>query len=71
MPAAMAGKDKQRRKRALLKIQGPFCYWCGNAVAAKALTLDHVIARSKGGVHAMTNLVLSCYECNQKRGAVG
>lgn len=30
-------------------------------------TVDHFIPLHKGGTHALTNLKVSCYECNSKK----
>ena len=34
-----------------------------------SLTIEHVRARSSGGVNAQTNLVAACAECNESRGS--
>ncbi len=43
------------------------CYWCGRK--AKKIHIDHITPVSKGGEHMMYNLVVSCSECNDKKGA--
>ena len=37
------------------------CVYCG----APATEIDHVIPVSRGGTHALSNLVASCTPCNQ------
>ncbi len=32
------------------------------------LTIDHIVPLSKGGTNNKHNLVVACYECNQKKG---
>lgn len=32
------------------------------------MTLDHVVALINGGTNDLSNLVLACYACNQKKG---
>jgi hypothetical protein len=41
------------------------CQYCG---ATKALTIDHVIPKSKGGKDTWDNLVVACSSCNSKKG---
>jgi 5-methylcytosine-specific restriction endonuclease McrA len=42
------------------------CQYCGTA--AKDLTVDHVIPRSKGGMHSWDNVVTACRHCNHRKG---
>lgn len=42
------------------------CWWCQNELAA-TFHLDHVIPVSKGGLHALNNLVAACPSCNLKK----
>jgi len=41
------------------------CQYCG---AKKALTLDHVIPKSKGGKTNWQNLITACHRCNTLKG---
>jgi 5-methylcytosine-specific restriction endonuclease McrA len=41
------------------------CQYCGST---RQLTIDHVIARSKGGKTSWTNLVTACNRCNVLKG---
>ncbi|MHA6247698.1 HNH endonuclease [Pontibacter sp. CAU 1760] len=41
------------------------CQYCG---AAKNLTLDHLMPRSRGGATAWQNLVTACSRCNSRKG---
>lgn len=50
------------------------CYLCGDVLSVgtpvnepKALTLDHIHPRSKGGSHASVNLKTCCRECNNRK----
>lgn len=45
---------------------GKVCHWCG---ASPRQSLDHVVAQSLGGPDADWNLVLSCADCNSRRGS--
>lgn len=59
---------RANNKRKLLKIYGPVCSYCQWTFKIKGLNLDHVKPKSKGGKTIITNLVLSCFECNNKKG---
>lgn len=45
------------------------CYWCRESLKNKKIHIDHYIPLSKGGEHTLTNLVVSCSVCNQKKSA--
>lgn len=61
--------DKHRR---LAERDGDRCFWCGfpflDGEPDAERTIDHVVARSRGGVGATANSVLCCPECNNKKG---
>ena len=59
---------KRRKLYALVKRDGTSCFWCGVQTQDGALTLDHLVPVSKGGSHHLSNLVLACQRCNEKRG---
>lgn len=43
------------------------CYYCGEHVGIKALTMDHLIPLARGGRSTRDNLVPCCKECNNKK----
>lgn len=43
------------------------CTYCGVALNAKNLTLDHVVPLEVGGVHGVSNLVPACRACNASK----
>lgn len=43
------------------------CYYCGKSIPGKAAHIDHVIAVSKKGNHAASNLCASCQDCNLRK----
>lgn len=54
----------------LLKLENNInkCYWCNNKIIDNKYHLDHYIPLSKGGKHTISNLVVSCPNCNLKKG---
>lgn len=73
---------KRLRIKAIYARDGALCHYCGRPLAAldeipdliggplpdDFPTLDHVVPRSKGGGHALRNLVVSCFPCNRTKG---
>jgi 5-methylcytosine-specific restriction endonuclease McrA len=55
------------RKNLLLRDRYT-CQFCGRALPAHELTLDHVIPRSRGGHTDWDNLVACCHKCNNLKG---
>lgn len=49
----------------LLNRIGRRCFYCG--VKAERLTMDHVIPLSRGGRHAIGNVVPACRKCNGEK----
>ncbi len=61
-------RDSSKRKitrRAVFARDGWACQYCGKR---SALTVDHVIPRSKGGSSSWENIVASCAPCNRRKG---
>jgi 5-methylcytosine-specific restriction endonuclease McrA len=52
-------------RREVLRRDNHTCQYCG---VTKKLTLDHVIPRSKGGLHTWDNVVAACEGCNSIKG---
>lgn len=44
------------------------CQYCGNRFGTSALSLDHVIPRSRGGPTNWENIVAACLRCNVRKG---
>jgi len=57
----------QRRlsRRAIFYRDDFTCQYCGKET--KALTLDHVMPRSRGGPHVWENVVSACIPCNHRK----
>jgi 5-methylcytosine-specific restriction endonuclease McrA len=43
------------------------CQYCGDAIARKDATLDHVLPSSKGGLTSWDNTVTACSPCNSSK----
>ncbi|TAE54778.1 MAG: HNH endonuclease [Nostocales cyanobacterium] len=52
-------------RREVLRRDHHSCQYCGTN---KNLTLDHVVPRSKGGLHTWDNVVTACSRCNSLKG---
>lgn len=50
-------------RRAVFARDGHQCQYCGDS----AENIDHVIPRSRGGLHAWDNVVASCRPCNARK----
>lgn len=44
------------------------CQYCAVHLRRDEVTYDHVVPRTQGGKTEWTNIVLSCRECNQRKG---
>lgn len=66
----MATGKRRTIKRQLL-AQRPECHYCHRPLTFEKATLDHVLPRVKFPhlANDAGNVVLACYECNQRKGA--
>lgn len=55
-------------RRTLFQRDQNQCQYCGRRPGTKELNLDHVHPRSKGGKSTWENVVVSCTDCNTKKG---
>lgn len=60
---------QQITKRAVVDQYGSHCYLCGNNLAYRDITIDHVVALAKGGNHDLENTRPACRSCNLSKGA--
>jgi len=49
------------------KIAKGVCYYCGQPTPPAELTMDHVVALTRGGKSVKNNLVPACKTCNIKK----
>ena len=45
------------------------CRYCGDHLVQGTLSIDHILARSKGGDNSESNLATACPQCQWKKGA--
>lgn len=62
--AAPEAKTIQAWMRSVLRRPFAICYYCRKTVVTGSIDFDHVIPLSKGGQHALSNLCVSCPDCN-------
>lgn len=55
-------------RRNLFARDGNRCQYCGKKFSTGALSLDHVVPRSRGGLATWENIVCACLRCNVKKG---
>ena len=63
------GGTQLQRKRMRMHADDPNCFYCRRTLKLSEATLDHVIPRAAGGTDRNGNLVLSCGDCNQRKGS--
>ncbi len=70
-------KRERERARALRKtdwwraqLQKGVCHYCGKAVGAENLTMDHVVPVARGGRSVKSNCVPCCKLCNNEKRAL-
>ena len=57
---------KFNRQNVYLRDKGR-CQYCGRKISKSEFTYDHVVPRGQGGVTKWTNVVIACFECNQRK----
>ncbi len=62
-------KARELRKQNWWKnrIAKGICHYCGKTVAAKDLTLDHIVPVARGGRTTKGNCVAACKDCNNQK----
>ena len=73
VPAVVCLRQYHKRKNAaftrynLFLRDGFCCQYCGTKKAAKDLTFDHVLPRSRKGPATFENIVAACQSCNLRK----
>jgi 5-methylcytosine-specific restriction endonuclease McrA len=61
-------REASGMKRLRIYMRDKFrCQYCGEKKAAKDLTLDHILPRSRGGDNSPVNVVTACVPCNNRK----
>ena len=47
---------------------GGRCEWCGDSLIKSEFELDHIMSLRRGGSNVAANLVVSCPDCNRRKG---
>ena len=63
-----SAKTIRCNKKNLFYRDSGICQYCSIHLSLDESTIDHVVPKSKNGKHEWTNVVISCYKCNQKKG---
>lgn len=68
-------KNRKYAKHTVLKDRFNFlkkynftCQYCGRKAPEVVFHVDHILPSSKGGTNSLTNLILSCDDCNIGKG---
>lgn len=56
-------------RREVYRRSGGRCAYCSERISPRGWHLDHVVPLLHGGAHSMGNVVASCRQCNQSKGA--
>lgn len=54
------------KKNLMIRDDGK-CQYCGERLAMKDATIEHVVPRSRGGLTTFENSVIACKPCNTKK----
>jgi 5-methylcytosine-specific restriction endonuclease McrA len=67
---SMSSSRRHKKVSLLIKRDGDVCWYCERPFADPMVrrTIDHRMPLVLGGDNSLDNLVLACYECNQRKG---
>ena len=49
------------------KLAAGLCHYCGETFKPAALTMDHIVPISRGGMSSKSNTVAACEGCNAEK----
>jgi hypothetical protein len=61
-------KELAPSRKNIFKRDNNICQYCSKELDTSTATIDHILPRSKGGIHEWTNVVACCLRCNRKKG---
>lgn len=59
--------SKVARQRLKLLKATPRCGYCGMCITDQEASIDHILARSRGGRNIIENMLLACCDCNSEK----
>jgi len=62
-------KRKKLNKQTLYERDGGVCQYSGRKLSYRNATIDHILPKSKGGIHSWENVVISHKDINHKKGS--
>jgi len=65
----IAEGDVTTQQIAILIANATHCYWCNSTLRGRAVHVDHYVPRVAGGIHTLSNLVITCGHCNLTKSA--
>jgi len=63
------GRVRCSRKNILLRDHHQ-CQYCGLKGRGSAISVDHIIPRSRGGKTTWDNVAAACHDCNRRKGSL-
>jgi len=68
IPLGKRTGTRHRRLAARMKVEQPWCSYCGSpATRGNDLTIDHIVPLSRGGTNRRENLTVACFRCNRAK----
>lgn len=67
----MSARERERLKKIreyVINRDGLICCYCDAILTPADVTMEHIVPNSKRGTFNTTNLTVSCYDCNNRRG---
>ena len=60
-------KQLRRTRWWLQKRATAHCFYCHTPLLPEQVTMDHVVALSRGGHSTKSNIVAACHDCNRAK----